>query len=44
MTREEEADLLVIGTRGRTCLKHFFLGSVVERVIRQAHCPVLVIR
>jgi len=44
MTREEEAELLVIATHGRTGLKHFFLGSVVERVIRQAHCPVLVIR
>ena len=44
VTREEEAELLVIATHGRTGLKHFFLGSVVERVIRQAHCPVLVIR
>jgi universal stress protein A len=41
---EERVDLLVIATHGRTGLKHFFLGSVVERVIRQAHCPVLVIR
>src|SRR5206468_11588788 len=37
VTREEEADLLVIATHGRTGLKHFFLGSVVERVVRQAH-------
>ena len=44
VAREEEADLLVIATHGRTGLKHFFLGSVVERVIRQAHCPVLVTR
>ena len=41
---EEQADLLVIATHGRTGLKHFFLGSVVERVIRHAHCAVLVIR
>src|SRR6266542_4392971 len=32
VTRQEEADLLVIATHGRTGLKHFFLGSVVERV------------
>ena len=41
---KEAADLLIVGTHGRTGLKHFFLGSVVERVIRHAHCPVLVVR
>lgn len=44
LARAEGADLLVIATHGRTGLKHFVLGSVVERVIRHAHCPVLVIR
>jgi universal stress protein A len=44
VAQEEKADLVVIATHGRTGLKHFFLGSVVERVIRHAHCPVLVIR
>jgi nucleotide-binding universal stress UspA family protein len=44
VAQEEHADLLVIATHGRTGLKHFFLGSVVERVIRHAHCPVLVVR
>ena len=44
VAKEEHADLLVIATHGRTGLKHFFLGSVVERVIRHAHCPVLVVR
>ena len=44
LAQEEHADLLVIATHGRTGLKHFFLGSVVERVIRHAHCPVLVVR
>ena len=44
LAEEEKADLLVIATHGRTGLKHFFLGSVVERVIRHAHCPVLVVR
>lgn len=41
---EQQADLVVIATHGRTGVKHFVLGSVVERVIRGAHCPVLVIR
>ncbi|MBI1816154.1 MAG: universal stress protein [Deltaproteobacteria bacterium] len=38
------ADLIVISTRGHTGLKHIVLGSVVERVIRHAHCAVLVVR
>lgn len=42
--QEINADLIVIPTRGRTGLSRFFLGSVAERVIRYAHCPVLVVR
>ena len=38
------ADLVVIATHGRTGLKHLFMGSVAERVIRHGHCPVLVVR
>ena len=38
------ADLIVIGTRGLTGLKHVVLGSVAERVIRHAPCPVLTVR
>lgn len=38
------ADLMVMGTHGRQGLSHLLLGSVAERVIRQAPCPVLVIR
>jgi nucleotide-binding universal stress UspA family protein len=37
-------DLIVIGTRGRTGLKRFFMGSVANGVIQHAHCSVLVIR
>jgi nucleotide-binding universal stress UspA family protein len=44
VARDEKADLLVIATHGRAGVKHFLLGSVVERVIRGAQCPVLVIR
>lgn len=38
------ADLIVIPTHGRTGLKRILLGSVAERVIELAHCPVLVLR
>jgi nucleotide-binding universal stress UspA family protein len=38
------ADLIVISTHGRTGLKHVFLGSVAEMVVRHAPCPVLIVR
>ena len=38
------ADLIVISTHGRTGLKHALLGSVAERVVQTAMCPVLVVR
>jgi nucleotide-binding universal stress UspA family protein len=37
------ADLVVMGTHGRSGLGHFLLGSVAEKVLRRAHCPVLTI-
>lgn len=40
----ESADLIVLGTHGRTGLTHVLIGSVAERVSRKAHCPVLTIR
>ncbi|MEY4704529.1 MAG: hypothetical protein RL042_725 [Nitrospirota bacterium] len=40
----EDADLLVVGTRGKTGLAHVLLGSTAERVIRGAPCPVLTVR
>ena len=39
----EEADLIVISTHGRTGLGHILIGSVAEHVVRYARCPVLVI-
>ncbi|RZJ63057.1 MAG: universal stress protein [Flavobacterium sp.] len=37
------ADLIVIGTHGRTGLYHFLMGSVAEHVARKAACPVLIV-
>jgi nucleotide-binding universal stress UspA family protein len=41
---EESADLLVVGTHGRTGLQRVVLGSVADRLMRQATCPVLTVR
>jgi nucleotide-binding universal stress UspA family protein len=40
----ENADLIVMGTHGRSGLAHVLMGSVAERVVRKAPCPVLTIR
>jgi universal stress protein A len=43
--RDDSAiDLIVMGTHGRTGLKHALLGSVAEKTVRHAPCPVLVVR
>jgi nucleotide-binding universal stress UspA family protein len=42
--RTTDADLIAMATRGYTGLKRAFLGSTTERVVRQAPCPVLVVR
>lgn len=39
-----EYDLIVAGTHGRTGVAHLMLGSVAERVVRRAPCPVLTVR
>lgn len=41
---ERAADLIVIGTHGRTGLDHLIFGSTAERVVRSAPCPVMTIR
>jgi universal stress protein A len=40
----EQVDLIVMATHGRTGLSHLVLGSVAERVVRLAPCPVLTLR
>ena len=42
--KEEDVDLIVIGTLGRSALEKLLLGSVAEKVIRHAPCPVFVVR
>lgn len=42
--KRTKADLIIMATHGRTGLSHVFLGSVAERVVRHAHCPVLTVR
>jgi nucleotide-binding universal stress UspA family protein len=42
--REEGCDLVVLGTHGRTGLAHLLMGSIAERVVRTAPCPVLVVK
>ena len=41
--RKLSADLIVIGTHGRTGLSRLMIGSVAERVVRTAPCPVLTV-
>jgi nucleotide-binding universal stress UspA family protein len=42
--RDLEIDLIILSTHGHTGLKHVFLGSTAENVVRRAPCPVLVVR
>jgi len=41
--RQEAIDVIVVGTHGRGAIAHFFMGSVAERVVRTAPCPVLTV-
>jgi nucleotide-binding universal stress UspA family protein len=41
---EIRADIIVVGTHGRGPVAHFMIGSVAERVVRTASCPVLTVR
>jgi nucleotide-binding universal stress UspA family protein len=42
--RDERIDLIIMGTHGRGPIAHMLLGSVAERVVRKAPCPVLTVR
>ena len=44
VAEKENADLIVMGTHGTSGLGHALLGSVSDKVIRQAPCPVLLVR
>jgi nucleotide-binding universal stress UspA family protein len=44
LAEEEKAELIVLGSRGLSAIKSFFLGSVSDRVIHHAHCPVLIVK
>jgi nucleotide-binding universal stress UspA family protein len=41
---ESGANLIVMGTHGRTGVDHLLFGSTAERVVRGAHCPVMTVR
>ncbi len=43
IAKEHKADLIVMGTHGRTGLRHLFMGSVAEYVIRHSKIPVMVV-
>lgn len=42
--KEAEIDLIVMGTHGRGALAHMLMGSVAEKTVRKAPCPVLTVR
>ncbi len=42
--KTNDIDMIVIGSHGRTGIVHMMMGSVSEKVVRKAHCPVLIVR
>src|SRR5258708_2079402 len=44
VAQEANADLIVMGTHGRTGLERLLMGSVAEQVVRRASCPVLTVK
>lgn len=43
IARENDVGAIVMATHGRRGLKHLILGSVAERVLREAHCPIVAV-
>lgn len=44
VARKDDFDMIVMGTHGRTGFKHALLGSIAEKLVRTAPCPVLTVR
>lgn len=44
LARTEDCELIIMGTHGHGPLQHVLMGSVAEKVVRKAKCPVLVVR
>ena len=42
--KQIDADLIIIGTHGRTGIRHMLIGSVAEKIVRTAACPVMTVR
>lgn len=42
--KEENIDLVVMGTHGRSGIEHILIGSVAEKILRRSPCPVLTVR
>ena len=42
--KEKDMDMIVMGSHGRTGISHMLIGSVAEKVVRKAHCTVLIVR
>jgi len=42
--KERQADMIIIGTHGRTGIDHMLFGSTAEKVVRKSSCPVLTVR
>jgi universal stress protein A len=42
--KEKDMDIIVMGSHGRTGISHMLMGSVAEKVVRKANCPVLIVR
>ncbi len=44
VAKQRGSDLIISATHGHTGLQHVLLGSVAEKIVRHAHCPVLTVR